>query len=552
MTRWKKIALFSVAAILVVCGVGMYLVGKNLVTHFESQIREQAILYLRDRFDSEVEMSSLHVAIPALSPIKTFWNKGRGVLARVEGGGLLLRHKGRKDIPPLITLKSFLFEVDLAALLEPKRKIAHITLNGMQISIPPKGSEPRFGSSEKQTPAAGDKTVKRKNFRSVVVEEILVTNARLIILPKDSKKVPLTFDIYNLRLGSAAKDTAMKYEAVLTNPKPAGIILSKGTFGPWAAEAPGDTPLNGDYEFKDADLSVFQGIAGILQSTGHFEGTLSGISATGEARVPDFRLKMSGNPVPLSTRFEVGVDGTNGNTTLKPVYATLGKTQFTVSGGVIKHDGDTQKTISLDARVPKGRLEDFLSLAVKGTPIMQGEISLKTKIEIPPLSGKVKEKLILDGVFKVLEGKFLRTTIQDQIDNLSRRAQGQPKNEKIDEVFARMTGDFHLEGEAITFRSLSFMVPGAAIDLAGNYKMDQDELDFHGNLRLDAKISQTMTGWKHWVAKPLDPFFAKNGAGTFLLIKIDGPPKSPRFGRDRGPKSERPTVQATSASTPAK
>ncbi len=34
----------------------------------------------------------------------------------------------------------------------------------------------------------------------------------------------------------------------------------QGAFGPWAAKEPGDTPLNGDYVFKDADLSVFQGI----------------------------------------------------------------------------------------------------------------------------------------------------------------------------------------------------------------------------------------------------------------------------------------------------
>ncbi len=46
--------------------------------------------------------------------------------------------------------------------------------------------------------------------------------------------------------------------------------------------------------------------------------------------MPDFRLTISGNPVPLSTTFEVGVDGTNGNTTLKPIYATLGKTHFVV------------------------------------------------------------------------------------------------------------------------------------------------------------------------------------------------------------------------------
>ena len=551
MTRGRKIALFTVGAILAVGGVEVYIAGKNLVKHFESMIREQAITYLRERFDSEVEMSSLHVAIPALSPIKTFWNKGRGVLAQVEGKDLQLRHKGRTDIPPLFTLQSFRFEIDLGVLLESRRRVARVTLNGMQISIPPKGSRPRFGSSKKEALAAGDRKEAKKDSGSVIVEEILVTNARLVILPKDTKKIPLTFDIYSLHLDSAGKDVAMKYDAVLTNPKPAGKIRSKGTFGPWAAEDPGDTPLSGDYVFEDADLSVFKGIAGLLQSTGHFEGTLSTINVKGEARVPDFRLTMSGNRVPLSTMFEVGVDGTNGNTTLKPVYATLGKTHFTVSGAVIKHLGDAQKAISLNAIMPKGRLEDLLRLAMKGTPMMEGEIFLKTKIEIPPLSSKVKEKLILDGDFKVLKGKMLRTTIQDKIDSLSRRAQGQPKNEEIDNVFAQMIGGFHLEDEAIAFRSLSFRVPGAAIYLAGDYKMNEDALDFHGNLRLEAKISQTMTGWKRWVAKPLDPFFAKNGSGTFLHIKIEGSSKSPRFGLDRGRK-DKATFQTKSTSPQSK
>ena len=53
-----------------------------------------------------------------------------------------------------------------------------------------------------------------------------------------------------------------------------------------------------------------------------------------EAGLPDFRLKRSGQRVPLHTRFEVMVDGTNGNTTLKPVVATLGSTHFTTSGAV--------------------------------------------------------------------------------------------------------------------------------------------------------------------------------------------------------------------------
>ena len=77
------------------------------------------------------------------------------------------------------------------------------------------------------------------------------------------------------------------------------------------------------------------GIAGILKSTGRFEGALDSITARGEAVVPDFRLKRAENPVPLRTKFEVLVDGTNGNTVLKPVIATLGSTHFTTSGACV-------------------------------------------------------------------------------------------------------------------------------------------------------------------------------------------------------------------------
>ena len=50
-----------------------------------------------------------------------------------------------------------------------------------------------------------------------------------------------------------------------------------------------------------------------------------------------------------------------------------------------------------------------------------------------------------------------------------------------------------------------------------------------------------MSGRKRIALKPVDPFFAKKGAGTFLRIQVTGSSKDPEFGRDRGaaPKSPR-------------
>jgi AsmA-like C-terminal region len=528
MSRKKK--WFLGIGLLVVLGVvAIFVAAAVLARRFEPYIREQAILYLSTRFESEVEIAAVRVRMPKTSPFRLLLTRGRGVSARVEGEGISLRHKGRRDVPPLFTIKKFACEVDLATLFDSPKTVPLVSLDGLEIQIPPKGERPNFGSN------AWDKDSEQPQMPVVIIREVAVNNAKLVILPKDKKKFPLQFDIHRLRLWSARSGVASTYDALLTNPKPPGAIISKGTFGPWIAEEPGDTPLRGEYTFEKADLSVFSGIAGILNSTGRFEGSLSAITARGQASVPDFRLKMSGNAVSLSTQFEVLVDGTNGNTILKPVVARLGTTDFTTSGGVIRHEGNERRAISLDVSMPKGNLRDLLRLAMKGPPFMEGQIFLKTKINIPPLTGRVREKLELDGQFQISEGKFLRSTIQNQLDSLSRRGQGQPTSEEIDQVVSMMNGAFKLSNEVITFSRLSFQVPGANVNLAGDYDLDRDALEFHGALRLRAMVSQTMTGWKRWALKPADPFFAKQGAGTFLRIKVEGTSKEPKFGLDRGP-----------------
>ncbi len=140
--------------------------------------------------------------------------------------------------------------------------------------------------------------------------------------------------------------------------------------------------------------------------------------------MPDFRLKPVGRAVPLFTRFEVLVDGTNGNTELKPVFAKLGTTTFTTSGAVIRHNGEIRRTISLIVSMPNGNLQDLLRLAMHDAPFMSGRIALHTKIDIPPLAGTIRENLLLDGSFSVIDGKILKSDVQDKIDELSRRGQG--------------------------------------------------------------------------------------------------------------------------------
>jgi hypothetical protein len=511
--KWLWIGSAAAAAIF----AALLICGSVVTRRFEPFLRQQSILYLQKRFECNVRLASIRISLPSISPIRILFTGGRGMIAHVEGSGLFMQKPNAEA--PLITAQTFAFDVDAGSIFEKVRRVGVVELDGVSINIPPKAE--RAGTLRQS-----------KDGGTFDIAEILARNVTLAIIPAVSGKKPLIFVISIVRLETAGQGSPMQYNAELINPKPPGVIHSQGSFGPWSAEEPGATALRGVYTFERADLSAFPAIAGILNSQGSFAGSLSAIVAKGSATVPDFRLRTSGNPVPLSTQFEVQVDGTNGNTVLQPVRAVLGTTHLTTSGAVLRNNGDAVRTISLNVTMPAGNLEDVMRLAVKGAPMMEGKLFMESTILLPPLSEKVSQKLILDGDFKIDRGRFRNAGIQDKIDSLSRRGQGQPKNTEIDDVFSDMSGRFHLENRTITFRSLSFDTPGAAVHLAGVYRLGDDSLDLRGSLSLDAKVSQMVTGWKRILLKPVDPFFAKNGAGTYLRIRIDGDAKSPHFGLD--------------------
>ena len=121
-------------------------------------------------------------------------------------------------------------------------------------------------------------------------------------------------------------------------------------------------------------ISTVKGIAGTLTSTGEFGGQLDRIDVKGETHTPDFRLKVSGNPVPLETKFVAVVDGTDGDTYLNAVSATFLKTSLTAKGAIVGAEGVKGRTVRMQTRIEDGRIEDILRLVVKGNdPLMSGQ-----------------------------------------------------------------------------------------------------------------------------------------------------------------------------------
>jgi hypothetical protein len=325
----------------------------------------------------------------------------------------------------------------------------------------------------------------------------------------------------------------MAFQAALTNPRPAGEIDTSGSFGPWQKDEPSLTPLQATYTFSHADLGTFTGIGGILNSDGAFGGVLERIEATGSTTTPDFRLSISGNPVLLTTRFAAVIDGTNGNTVLSHIDATLGHTQMVVSGAVIGKRGIDGRTITINATIHNGQLDDVLQLAVKGkTPPLKGHIVLRTRILLPPGDRDVIDKLQLDGTFHITAARFTSLDIQGKLDDLSKRGRGTPKEAGGPSAVSNMAGPFTLKNTVMTLPALTFGVQGATIRLSGRYDIRYETLDFLGTVRLEATASQTMTGVKRLLLKPFDPLFRRDGAGTVLPIRIGGTREDPTFTLD--------------------
>jgi hypothetical protein len=277
----------------------------------------------------------------------------------------------------------------------------------------------------------------------------------------------------------------------------------------------------------------------MLESTGKFTGQLDRILVDGTADVPAFSLDTANHPVPLKTRFHAIVDGTSGDTYLQPVAAILGSSQFTCSGSVINVKGKGH-IIDLDVDIPSGQIRDFLDLAVKTQPpVMSGTLNMKAKLNIRPGKESVTQKIAVRGDFVLTRIHFSSPQVEDKVDMLSLRAQGKPgeAHPGAPDVHSEIRGSFNLKFARMNFSQLNYKLPGAAINLVGQYTLDGKKFDFTGKVRTDAKLSQmTSLWWKSLLLKPVDPFFHKNGAGAEIPVKITGTNTAPKFGLDLGSK----------------
>jgi hypothetical protein len=502
----------------------------------EPYLRARIVEGLEDRFHAKVDLDSFHISL-----VNGLWAEGKGLRiwppARVAG---VTVPQGQGE--PLIRLDEFRFHAPLELKPGKPLHVSLVELKGLSVHLPPRS---HFEHGEAGGAAIAVKP--RGAMAGLVrfeVDKIDCTGAELVMETDKPGKLPLEFQIAHFKLTNIAAGGAMSFEAELTNPKPNGTVQTTGTFGPWHGADLGENPLIGDYRFEHADLSSFKGIAGILSSTGHYVGTLRDLVVDGQTETPDFRLTHFGAALRLTTHFHARVDGTNGDTWLEPVDATLGHSHFTAQGAIVRVPGAVVAgaqqygghDIALMVNVDKARIEDFLRLASRsGNVLLTGDVTMKTPLHIPPGTAPVDKRITLNGSFALDNARFTSAKIQGRIAELSLRGEGRPEELNSTDpasILSQMQGSFRMAGGVVTLPALAYTVPGAKIQLAGTYGLTDGALNFAGTAKMEASVSKMVGGWKGMLLAPADHLFKRDGAGAEVPIHIEGTREAPKFGID--------------------
>lgn len=514
MRRWVRVTLW-VGVPLLLLAAAAFTVFAIYFERAEPILRDRVVETLEARYDSRVELAGFNVSV---------W---RGF--EVTGSGLKLYPNHLSSPRPLISAKKFRFRATWRDLFQSPMHIGLVHIDGLDLFIPP--------TEESGAATSSGNAQKPPKRMELVVDRLEIDHASLVLGTNKPGKIPLDFQVANLTMTTVGAGLPMRFHATLINPKPIGDIDSSGTFGPFNEKSPANTRVSGVYTFRHVNLNPLKGIGGMLSSAGKYAGTLNNITVDGETDTPNFSLDTAGHSMPLHTTFHAIVDGTNGDTHLEPVDAVLAHSHIVARGDVVKVPGQG-RLISLDVTMGPARIEDILALAVKTEPpVMTGALALHTSFVVPPGNVSVTGKMKLRGNFQITDAHFTEPKMQAKINELSLRGQGLPQQANEDarhnidpEIGSDMRGNFVLDKDRITITGLNYAVPGANIAMNGVYTLDGNEVNFHGTARLKAKVSQMVTGWKSLLLKAVDPFFAKDGAGTEVPISITGTRSNLHFG----------------------
>jgi len=499
-TRWIKFGAAVIALALAIAGI-------VIATHWPFT-RTSVIEGLEQTFASTVEVKGFRA---------TYFPPGCVM------DGVTLRRNLDGKVPAIASADRVTIQGSYPGFFTFPKRIPRIKVEGLRMLV--SAQSERAGNQA--LPARTDQT-------RVVVGEITADGAVVEFASREAGAAPLRFETHKLTVNGVGHDRVMAFHAALRNPTPPGEIRTDGQLGPLRRDDPGKTPASGEYVFEHADLGVFPAIGGTLASTGKFGGVLEQLEVAGNTDVPNFEVDRSPHAVHLKTQFAATVNGMDGNVALKSVRVEFGKTSLKVHGEIAGKGGGAGKTVTLEGTQQQGTIEDWLRLLAKAEhPAMEGAMTFRTQVQVPPGERRFIERVNLQGDFVIGSADFTKPSTQQEVDKLSHVAMGgKPDEAPPVDVAENMKGHVEMKNAIATFTDLYFGVPGALAHVHGTYEILTEKIDLHGDLRVDSKLSKGSTGIKAVLLKVAEPFFKKKKQGEIVPIKVGGTFSHPSYGLD--------------------
>lgn len=506
--RVKKILLLLIAGFFAIL-----LSGSILGIYFSPRLKAEMEELISERTGHPVRIESFDWSV---WPVLQF-----------KGQGLTVGSSQARD-SLFVYVDTMKIQARLSGLLVSPRTVKSVMLNESLIRIPPRSDRRK---AQVRPAASVVDTDSQSASIPVIVEQLNLRNAAVEILPGDPEKLPRIIEIRQFTMQGLALGQSSHYSAEVRYPHPEGDVIVSGQFGPFNREDPILTPVSGQYKFQDADLSAFREISGILTSTGEFSGDLGENQVVGSAQIPDFQVVKAQNITPLDVTFQV--NRIAGDVYLRNVETSFLQSHLITKGEIRRRTERNSRIVILQVSSREAKVEDLFRFALKGDkPPLTGPIELDTAVTIPSGKGKVLQRMIIDGEFRIREGEFTNPDFQKKLAQISKFGRKDRDQEVDNRTFSDLNGTFRLENEIIRFTQLHFGVPGMFVSLKGTYGLDTEQMDFRGNVNLDRSVSEMTKGrLSEWLSV-LDLILRSGKAGTSVPIRIQGNRSSPSVSLD--------------------
>ena len=486
--------------------VAAAMVGVHLMFFFWPFRYREVHPLLEAIFQSQVEVHGYH---------RTYFPHPGFVAEHVT----FYRH-GDRRIPPLATIDRMQVAGHWTTLLFHPHTLNEILLQGLHVQIPPPGTKARGMDFDGGVISTSQSELK--------IETIAADGTTLDFLAHGQP--PARFQFPQLQIHDVEQNKPLQFALRVQIPGPPGTVVASGRLGPFKTTSYATTPLAGQYQLLEADLSRLPGVAGHATAVGRFYGTFANVDVEGKAAIPDFRAG-SAHQVRFDSEYHVVVNGNRGDVEIVSADVKSGASTIAASGSV----AGSPKKVDLTLATTNGDVNGLLRVVEESTPEMAGRISFQAAVEYTAGPGPFLKRLKLRGKVALASMHFVTPQEKQKMDSFSERVQKDPPQGAANDppaVTAQAESATRFDDGMAYFPDIHFRMPGARAHLHGTFNLLDTKVHLTGMVALQRSLPHAETGWKAVLLKPLAPFFRHKRAGAMVPIAVTGTSQQPRIGAD--------------------